>query len=830
MLLKVSVWIQLYLKPNAAPLGVDIFSGVRKALDEFVYNTALSLAAIHWSLLRAFIMMGHVIERINIWLSEEAFSPLIAANNTGMRSVFVLAFVIALFVLGITYMIAVFIRLDVVNFQSAITWYVAGALFFSLGPSLYEGMNELRQRVSTAFYLSTLQGIENEAGGTFDFGSVAIADLGLGVLCDYLGPYLPGASYTTTHQVDGLDVALAYLHADGVDVMGSPYPVVPAYCPYHNLSFETGEVVGRVPTAWFMPDGYFDINTYPGTSVWEDDADVRSAAINQAWQSHGRMLTAWSLVLFGIVEQMVYLLLTIAMGITFMIFGVAVMFGFFRRTEGIANAVVNQWIELIVQTVVIGMLQALVVGFFLMGTASGHALVVLAVGLVCLLLMVIVLWSGVKAVWNSLNRLFDALGQGAGQVFVRPGQATTLAAAGASYGMSKASGAANLTSSALTGMRAMQQGATRMQAVGMMLGGSQALSGVMRTMARTPGLQGTPIAEAADQFVEGASVRAIAKHIPKPMQMMMGTNLHGGVALLTDRDPSQAEYDAHGQIVSRPMLLPAVGDRLENWTTPRMGSFTPDALQTVEAERNADALEARQQHDRMLSTYESVGEELEQTAQTTDESKLNEAASSLTQAAQDLQRGVMRVQGGRDVASVIADALRLLGQDRTSVGGTRRDGVDHLTAGRYVAEAMGVKPVMDQAPIGGADLARLGMFINQAVGLGLSPRQVEGMIGEVKASPSGQLREGVRDTLVQVVKADGNRSWADARREVERLEIGARNLPQGIAAYGMVRVEPQIMVKPQVTVNTSVASDAYDEAAKQQSMMSGSGSVLGMSE
>ena len=780
-MLKLSAWIVTYCSVYFAPMQIDIFAGVRSALDSFVYNIAFSLAGIHWGILRALVMAGHLIERINIWLTEQAFSPLIAMNNEGMRVAFTLAFVIALFVLGITYMIAVFIRLDVVNFQSAVTWYIAGALFFAVGPSLYRGMNDLRNTVSNMFYISTLNGIQSDDGGAFSLGAVQTADLGLAPLCDYLGMYLQNATLST-NNIDGLDVALAYLHADGVDVMGYYAPLGYGLgCPVHLRDPHNGNDVSTIPTDWFYEGNYFDFTQSPESSDWEDESVNRSAAIQMGWQAHGRMLTAWPLILFGIVEQTVYLLLTIAMGITFMIFGVVVLFGFFRRTEGIANAVVNQWIELIVQTVIIGMMQALVVGFFLMGTVSGNALVVLAVGLVCLLLMIIVLWSGIKAVWGSLNRLFDAFGQGAGKVFVRPGQSATLAAGMAGYSAAQAGTIASGASSALTGLGALRQGATPMQAAGLSFGGSAALSGAMRAIARTPGLRDGQMGEAAEQFLEGASARTIAKSVPKAAQWASGLNLRGGVSLLSDRSEGEET-----------MLIPAVGARLESWTggRPRMGEFTPDTANT----------------NREIASTEMVGEELEQhiseVSQGSD-SRLERAAQSLEQAAQSLTRGTVQVSGNRDVAGTVADAMRLLGKDRTDAGGTKRDSVDNLTAGRYVAEAMGVRPVADRAPLGGQDLARLGMFINQAQSLGLSPRQAEGVIRDVKESPDGRLKDNARETLVQVVQGGGKRSWDDARRQVEKLEGSAARLPQNISAYGEV-----------------------DDPMKKASAMGGSGSVL----
>ena len=81
--------------------------------------------------------------------------------------------------------------------------------------------------------------------------------------------------------------------------------------------------------------------------------------------------------------------------------------------------------------VVIALIQSLVVTFFLAGTASNNGVVVLGIGLICLIFMVIVLWSGVKAVWNSFNRLFNAFGQATGGAMISPGTAAAITAAGA---------------------------------------------------------------------------------------------------------------------------------------------------------------------------------------------------------------------------------------------------------------------------------------------------------------------------------------------------------------------------------------------------------------
>ncbi len=177
------------------------------------------------------------------------------------------------------------------------------------------------------------------------------------------------------------------------------------------------------------------------------------------------------------IEQLIFLLLTIAQGLTFVSFSIAILFAFFKKTEVIARSILDLWIELIVQTVVIALMQSLIVSFLLGAAATQNALVVLGVSLLCTIFILVLLWSGIKAVWNSFNRLFGAMGQVTGGVMVAPGAVGLgLAGAGAAAAVGGAALAANVGSSALAGVSAVQQGATASQTAGVMLGGSRRLA------------------------------------------------------------------------------------------------------------------------------------------------------------------------------------------------------------------------------------------------------------------------------------------------------------------------------------------------------------------
>jgi hypothetical protein len=88
-----------------------------------------------------------------------------------------------------------------------------------------------------------------------------------------------------------------------------------------------------------------------------------------------------------------------------------------------------------------------------------------------------------------------------------------------------------------------------------------------------------------------------------------------------------------------------------------------------------------------------------------------------------------------------------------------------------------------------------------------------------------------RKELVEGAVAAG-RSREEAEREVNRLEIAARLLPNEITAYGSmpipsITVAPEVKVEPIITIEADDDASDYDEAMRSSASMSGSGSVLG---
>lgn len=844
---------------------MDILGGFQVQLDAFWYNILLSLAALHWSLLRGLILMGYTVELVNNWLMENAFVPLITQTNSSLSLAMNLSFVIAMLILGITYLLASFVRLEVVNLRSALQWYIAGALFFSIGPTLYQSMNDFRIGDAQAFYASTLSGLEGSFGTGFDsLNQVTSTELGLRPICDYLGVYLPSGD----GGIDGLDVALAYLRADGPDVMGYAYPDYSIGCPAHLFNPATGAEISPLPQEWYFPDSYFDVLQSP---LYFDalSPEERVASLDMASSAQGRLLTAWPLVLFGVVEQLVYLLITVAQGITFISFGIAVLFAFFKKTEVIARSIIDQWLELIILTIVLVLVQSLVAAFFLMGTGAGSSTVVLGIGLMSLIFMLIALSSGLKAVWNSFNRLFNAMGQATGGLMLSPGQATTTVAAAGGVALGAYVG---MNANTLAGMTALNRGATLSQAAGVTFGGSRTLSGAARTLAYLPGVRGTSLGDAAEQFTEGSITRTIASNVPAAGRI---TGPMLGAVLLTDRHPDHAEYNAAGQMTHRPMLVPAIGEGLDHFILPRgvpsprpraidpeyiesedgemlpvpplarprrMGQFTPaeplpflDEQATEQRSSYAAEMQGEEMEQHLSDVMRSatgiqstLGDLLETDSQS-DTNELAQVTSQLEAAATRLQlvAGQLQLTGYEDIASVMGDVIQT----------TEENELDYFATSERMANVMGMTAIDDGRPTIRENLPQFGLYINQALRLGLSAQLAEQVVREVKQSPSGQIQPETQALLAQQLREQGGFSYNDAQDQVNWLEHTARTLPNQITAVGMmpvpvtaphVDVSPHIQVEPDIHVTVDVPQqDSYENAIDNDSAMSGSGTVIG---
>jgi hypothetical protein len=190
--------------------------------------------------------------------------------------------------------------------------------------------------------------------------------------------------------------------------------------------------------------------------------------------------------------------------------------------------------------------------------------------------------------------------------------------------------------------------------------------------------------------------------------------------------------------------------------------------------------------------------------------------------------GQLRVSGFGDVAGVMGDVVGRTQQERAAahnagaVSAPTNVGMDHLQTADRMARVMGVTPQDSGASPIQRDLTRFGLFVNQALQLGLTPQQTEQVVREAQTSPDGKLQPETRALLDKQVQTTQNVSWVKARDEVDRLEHNARMLPPEITAYGAmqipvepaqshVRVEPNVIVQPEIAVTVQSVVDLRSE-------------------
>jgi hypothetical protein len=270
----------------------------------------------------------------------------------------------------------------------------------------------------------------------------------------------------------------------------------------------------------------------------------------------------------------------------------------------------------------------------------------------------------------------------------------------------------------------------------------------------------------------------------------------------------------------------------------RMGTFTP----VSQAEGN-DA--TRSERERQKSEYaaEMHGEEMEQhisetlranrtpnAGDGTGASRLDQVATRLESGAEALANaartqalvGQLKVGGTDNVAGVLGDVLRGLKIEQP--GAT---GIDNFALAERMGRAIGVTPSGD-SPVVQQDLARFGLFADQALRLGVNGSQAETIIREVKTE--GGLRDETRAGLVEQVRTERGVSTATAENEVGQLERAARLLPESITAFGVMNVPAiTVNVQPQidVQVNSNEGDDAQADAMRQAAALAGSGSIMG---
>ncbi|KAB2893779.1 MAG: hypothetical protein F9K28_07460 [Bacteroidetes bacterium] len=827
----------------------DLTQDIQFMVDGLWYDLLALHAQIQWFLMKVFFILGIVIDLVTDFMAEQAFAPLITQSNSQFGIAVSMSFTIAMLVLGMSYMIAHFIRFNVVEFKSAFTWYVLVALFFQLGPELYLSMNSLRSDINSFFYATALESINN-SGSPLSPLNNNLSNEGIPMLqpCDNFGWLTGQTSSQAGAGVDGLDIGMAYMLATSRDVLGQPPPVI-GNCTTVN----PGGYENNLPFRWYHTDGYFDTTVSPPT--WEFiPADDRERALSMAAAAQYRILGAWPLLWLGIFEKIVYLLITFAQGLSFVSFGVAAIFAFFKRTEAIARSVVDLWIEIIVTSVVIALGQSLIVSLALAAAATQNPLASIGVGLLCAVMMLILMISAMKLVWNALTRIFGSISQATGGAIMSPQQI----AAGAAVGtvgtvaaVATGGGALALAGAAMTGMSASGIGGPAMGMAGgqlMMAGRMASMSGAGRVMTggsagqalSTPELNaGDNTGEALLMLPSGESSSGSSPSLPTTGSQAGGSSLPSSAPTPAPQPVTLAGYEAGDLLPDSPVgrrtshipaqFTPLVGEEADPnpVSTPSRqpnvasagGETAAQAEVTAQAHLNADnerddhALRSALNNDN--SRDESVAQAQIDADNVRDDAALREtlkttgADQKITVDTSGLERAGRDLSGAAGAMKALADQQqvdRVMGQmDVTggrNVGAVVADAVDMERDyrqkmnkpmldgagdqfGGRMAQAVGMQRTDGQSMI--SDAARFNAVGDQALRLGLTGGQIMQVLKEQSTAEDGRsVSPETHDKLVQHIRLTTGARQSEAQQQVGQFLTVAAAMPDEVRIRGSI--------------------------------------------
>jgi len=778
----------------------DLTQDIQFAIDGLWYDILLLSAQLQWFLMKIIFLLGIIIDLVTDFIANQAFAPLITQSNNQFGIAVSLSFTIAMLVLGLSYLIAHFIRFNVVDFKSAFIWYVLVALFFQLGPELYLGMNSLRTDINTFFYATSLDSINNSGSPLAPLNSNLATD-GTPMLppCDNFGWINGSPSIGVGAGVDGLDIGMAYMLATSRDVLGQA-PAVIGNCITPN----PGSYENNLPFRWYFNDGYFDKTISPPTWPFIPDDD-RERSLELAAEAQYRLVGAWPLLWLGIFEKIVYLLVTFAQGLSFVSFGAAAIFAFFKRTEVIAKSVVDLWIEIIITSVVIALGQALIVSLALAAAATQNPLASIGVGLLCAVLMFILMLAGSKLVWSALTRIFSAVSQATGGAITPPQQVATgaaIAGAGTVAAVATGGGALALAGAAMAGMSATGIGgqATGMAGSQLMMAGRMANMGGSRKMVAGSNNGTLQYASASNiNNLSGVSpIDSFASATPNTT-LVGGTNLNSTSPNTPPQPIPVAGYDPAERTTTSP-----AGRR----TSTIQADFTPDPAltpQTTQQLLNQDSLRDASttqaqidadnvRDDAALRQTLNTSSDANSAPQTIDTTSLDQAGQALIAAANTLRNtsqqtaapvaGQMAIRGSNQVGAVVADAIDMERDYRRKMGNPIMAGAGDTFGGR-MAQAVGMQPIAGQAPI--SEAARFNTIGDQALRLGLNGADMVAITSQQQNASDGRsLAPEIQGALVKHVRSNTGSSQQQAQQDVNRLLNLTAAMPDEVTISGTI--------------------------------------------
>ena len=508
-----------------------IDSGLVVPIMEMLYSLVYTIARILWFLDQILISGAIAIAWLRNEIVSNIFVPVLGNISTLTESMVGGIFVVALLVLGATYMLSVFFRLNVVEFKSAFLWWLLAGIIFGVGPGVYVQFEQFRMNVGGWFYVAA-----SDAANNASFGSPIVGGSPQTDPATEMNPVtdvIDGSMYPMLSGVDGIDTTLAYLYADACDALRTP-AVCTGFGQLPDLPYIMVEAGGE---SFFDPE-------YGPANFRNMPQEERVESIELAGMGAWRLFSGLLMALVALIEQVIQLILTISFMLGWAGMYIAILFAFFKRTEPITYAAFNNILQLFVQSIITSLMLSLIIGFIQIGGASGNALMLLGVVLVAVVLLIVLMQSALKSIISSFNALFDSFSSATG------GNMTT--------GKAIVEGLENTASGVATAAAIKASGGSSAQALGALFDG-QSLGQQAFYASRLLGGSETEAGRALEEFGAGVYARNAGDQIGGPLGGALVGALLGSQSAKQKEEQREAEEQAENEKNKRRSGNPLAG-------------------------------------------------------------------------------------------------------------------------------------------------------------------------------------------------------------------------------------------------------------------------------
>lgn len=407
----------------AAPLFISA-DFILKPLTVLVLQFIMTITQAFWSLDSLLLMLAYMTRNLRVWMVSSFFGPILdmfmgpAGGEGVLLPIIRASFLLAVMALGISYIARAFFQVKLVNPQRLFMWGAVCILFLGTGAarSAYEGVEYFREMSAFLYNSVFIQFWDHpeEIARAFSDPAAAPPDVypatdpgGVAPIIGYPDPAGPAHGY---------NVAGAFVRATMDDVLHPAIQVGPIGVTF-PLPKHYDLVPGCEGTSFYA---VFWNNMEP-VELGNQDEPARSQAVGLA--SRGAMRMALGIVpgILALFESLIFLCLTLATGILFVTFPIALIFAFFEPTEPIATGMIKQYFQIFIRTITISALFAILKLLLMAGAYLGNGIVFLASTVLGCMFGVVFLKDSLKTVPDALKAFTQGLGQvtgmkGVGQI------------------------------------------------------------------------------------------------------------------------------------------------------------------------------------------------------------------------------------------------------------------------------------------------------------------------------------------------------------------------------------------------------------------------------